>query len=105
MSIDSKELFTRLIQDLGYPPAGAQLLVNKLEACSPAVKEALALWWNTGQVSDLEVEGYTMARLMSEHSMKPIAALLTLDWLSREPEKAKISLRKGHDSVRPPAKG
>ncbi len=34
--------------------------------------------------------------------MKPPAALLTLDWLLREPDKAVASLRKGHDWVRVP---
>ena len=42
----------------------------------------------------------TIQRLIEQHNMKPIAAFLTLDWLSREPEAAIASLKCGYDRVR-----
>jgi hypothetical protein len=93
------ELVTRLVSEFGYPLQGAQMVAEKLLACGPEIKAAFLYWWNEGSLDDLVVEGYTVQRLMEEHGMNPIAAFLTLDWLMREPEKAKVSLARGHDRV------
>jgi hypothetical protein len=47
-----------------------------------------------GQVGEWSVE-----KLMSERGMNEIAALLTLDWLIKEPQKAADSLAKGRELV------
>jgi hypothetical protein len=64
------------------------------------IKTAFLKWWRTGEFTQIEVESYTWKSLMEQHNLNPIAALLTLDWLTREPEKAKQSLTKGHDFVK-----
>ena len=92
-------LVPRLIAEFGYPAEGARIVAEKIAACGPQVRAAFAMWWQTGELTDLEIEGYTVERLMAEHNMKPIAAFLTLDWLGREPEKARASLRRGHDRI------
>jgi len=99
-TFSSQDLIKRLQTDFGFPPTGAQLVTDKLVASQPVIKAAFLKWWQTGEFTPLEIEGYTWESLMEKHSMKPIAALLTLDWLLREPEKAGASLRKGHDFVR-----
>ncbi len=93
------DLLPRLKTEFGYPESGAEIIAGKLAACTPQVKEAFAHWWQTGERPDLQIEGYTTRRLIEQHSMKPIAALLTLDWLSREPAAALASLARGHDRV------
>jgi hypothetical protein len=93
-------LLPRLQSEYGYPLKGAQLMAEKLVACQPVIKGAFMKWWQAGEFTPLEVEGYTWNQLMEKHGMKPLAALVTLDWLLREPEKAKQSLRKGHDFIR-----
>ncbi len=94
------DLLPRLTTELGYPTAGARLISEKLMKCNASVRAAFWQWWNTNSLdANLEIEGYTLARLMDEHGMKPIAAFLTLDWLQREPEKAKESLARGHDQI------
>jgi hypothetical protein len=90
---------TRLTREFGYSESGARIVAEKLIACSPQIKSAIAVWWNTGDLTDLEIEGFTVQRLMEQHGMKPIAAFLTLDWLVREPERARASLARGHDRV------
>ncbi len=97
--MDAQSLIPRLVSEFGYPQAGAQLVADKLENCSPEIQAAFWEWWNTGSLSEIQIEGYTIQRLMAEHHMKPIAAFLTLDWLQREPQKALVSLTKGHDQV------
>jgi hypothetical protein len=47
----------------------------------------------------LDVHGLTVDTLQRQHGMTPIAAFLTLDWLSRDPEAALASLHKGHDHL------
>jgi hypothetical protein len=93
------ELIPRLTSEFGYPLKGAQIIAEKLVNCTPQIQVAFTKFWEKGEFPNMEVEGYTFASLVSEHGMKPIAALLTLDWLIREPEKAKESLKKGHDVV------
>ena len=97
--MDAQSLIPRLVSEFGYPQTGAQLVANKLVNCSPQVAVAFTEWWESGDLPELNVEGYTLLQLINEHNMKPIAAFLTLDWIVREPEKAKASLRKGHDRV------
>jgi hypothetical protein len=98
----SAELMPRLLSDFRYPQPGAQLIASKLIACDLSIQKAFWEWWQSGVIPlKLEVAGFSMERLIREHEMKPIAAFLTLDWLLREPEKAKKSLQKGHDQVLP----
>jgi hypothetical protein len=97
--MNQEELLPRLISEFHYPPKGAQLVAEKLSVSKPEIQSAFLYFWNTGELPLIEVEGYTVKQLETEHGMKPIAALLTLDWLLREPEKAKASLKRGHDRV------
>jgi hypothetical protein len=98
-TLNKNDLIQRLIAEFQYPPKGADLVANKLLALTPVVHEAFQKFWDHAELPDLEIEGYTVQKLMVEHQMKPLAALLTLDWLVREPEKALASLRRGHDQV------
>ncbi len=97
--MDAQSFIPRLISEFGYPEAGAQLVADRLAGCSPQIQTAFLEWWKTGRLLELEIEGYTVQRLTTQHHMKPIAAFLTLDWLGREPQKALASLAKGHDEV------
>lgn len=95
--MDKDALIARLVAEFYYPPKGAALVADKILACAPDLQKAFTIWWEGGELPVVEVEGYTMERLMLEHGMNPFAALLTLDFLRREPQRALISLRKGHD--------
>jgi hypothetical protein len=97
--MNKDDLIPRLISEFGYPPKGAQIVGEKLVKSSPQIQQAFIRFWEAGEIPSMVVEGYTVSRLADEHGMKPIAALLTLDWLIRDPVQAKISLHKGHDFV------
>ena len=92
-------LVPRLMKEFGYPENGARLVADDLVGCSDAIWDIFWDWWQGGELRPYSVEGYSASDLMSERGMNPIAALLSLDWLIREPEQAKESLRKGHDRV------
>jgi hypothetical protein len=98
-AMDFERLLERLTNDLGYPSAGAPLLARKLQQASPLIQEAWRAWSETGSLPALSVGGNVVERLAREHGMKPVAALLTLDWLLREPGRARASLEKGHDRL------
>ena len=99
MKIADDVLVSRLVHGFGYSPQGAGLVATKLASCAPVVQQAFEQWWTTGRLPDLMVEEYDVARLAKEHNMRPVAALLTLDWLLREPAKARASLGRGHDWI------
>lgn len=99
-TIDPDSLLPRLLAEFGYPEEGARLVATDLCNSTPQVQSAFLRWWTTGEVPRLSVAGYSTQDLIEQHGMNPIAAFLTLDWLAREPEKARTALRRGHDRVR-----
>jgi hypothetical protein len=94
-----EELIERLKSDLGYSNQGAELVANKLNNLVPEIRSAFEYWWKTGEFSEITIEGYSLEVLMTQHRMNATAAFLTLDWLVREPDQAKASLRRGHDFI------
>ena len=97
--MDVETLAQRIVTEFGYKEQNAPLVAKKLLASTPQIYAVVEQWWQTHTLSAIAIEGYTLNRLMREHGMNPIAAMLTLDWLAREPEKAMSSLARGHDRV------
>ena len=97
--MDRQALTADLIEDFGYSTPAAQVAAGRLLGSGPEVRRAFQSLRMTGAPPTLCIAGYTVERLAREHGMYPVAALLTLDWLMQEPEKATASLRKGHDHV------
>ena len=65
-------------------------LIKVDSALSPLVER-----WLDGDEADFESHGYSILGLMKSRSMTYPAALLTIDWLIKDPEAAKKSLEKG----------
>ena len=82
-----------------YNPVGMGEILYTIENADPTVREKIETYLSTGEEPSMEVEGYTYAQLRNERKMNPIAALLTLNFLIKQPEKAKASLSKGSDHV------
>jgi len=99
MANTRRDIIGRLKSEFGYEQAGAQLVADDLEGSDPAVRRAFLEWLTSGRLPILSVEGFDVPKLMREHGMNVPAALLTLDWLLREPKAALASLRRGHDRV------
>ena len=89
-----------LVHEFDYPEAGARLVAERLARADPRVWKAFRIWWDTGMLPELSIAGQTVQTLMTAHGMNPIAALLKLDWLVREPGQALMSLAREHDRVR-----
>lgn len=98
--LTTTELVPWLVGELNYSASAADAAAKSLVDADPRVQQAFYDWWKTGEICDLEVEGYNMQRLADEHGMNPVAAYLALDWLLKDPESALIPLTRGHDWVR-----
>ena len=101
MTLSREELLTGLVDTYGYPPQGAAVVAAKLLNLQPQLRQEFEQWWREGTLPTLNVEGYTAEQLMQERHLTPIAAILTLDWLVREPQKALEAIVRGADVVKP----
>lgn len=101
MIFENKEkIIERLVSEFNYPRQGAEIVFDKLKCLDPKLREEFGIWWDGGEKPSYSVVGYTIEKLQKEHHLNTIAALLTLDWLIREPQKALMTLKKGHDYVK-----
>ena len=83
----------------GYSRAGAESAAPKLEKMDPRLMEALLRWDRVGELPDFPVQGFTAQELMEHLGLHPIAAILMLDWLLREPEAAKSAIANSGDRL------
>lgn len=79
----------------GYEGAAGKLMAEKLSKVDSRFNEGIQLWLSDGIETDYEIEGIKLSELVSKFSLKYPAAILSLDWLLREPEKAKLSIKRG----------
>lgn len=91
-----KEWKDALMGRLGYKPHEADTVVQDLERLSPVLRPILDRWIADGTESDSqEFHGYSIDSLRKGSPLNFIAALLTLNWIVRDPEKATSVIRKG----------
>ena len=96
------ELIQKLSKEWEYSDSEAAELAERLLAMQKPVRDILEQWLKTGQVeSSFAIEGYTLQQLMDEFGMNLPAALLTMDWLSQNPEEAIEALQAGFDRLEP----
>ncbi len=99
MLTDTPGTSARLVSEFGYNDGGAALVAAKLANLHGELAEIVERWWRDGATIHFSVRGYTVQSLMADSAMNPIAAILTLDWLLREPDKAERAIRHGHDRI------
>ena len=91
--IEKALLRKRLIDDFDCKESQVDDIVGKIEKLAPHIAAAFEKWFRTGIVEEIEVEGYSVASLRAiRKNMNVVGAYLTLDFLSREPERAKQAL-------------
>lgn len=91
-----KELIFRTLIERGYSEHNANLMLNDLVNLSSPLDKLLQKWIDSEkQQPDYVYENYSLHQFQNERRMEYPAALLTMDWLIKEPEKAKISLFRG----------
>lgn len=85
-----------IMQRNGCDERQARIIAGDLEKLNPALQPLLARWEATGaQDDDTLYEGYSVSGLMERFDLKFTGALLTIDWLLRDPETAKKVIAQG----------
>ena len=82
----------KIVENEQYPSSIIESTVEKILNFSPSTKASFIQWYKTGKLDDFQVEGYNIASLMKEEKLLLIGAYLMMDWLIKDPEKAKASL-------------
>lgn len=98
--LNTEETVRKLVSKWGYPESGARKVAIMLGQLQPVLAMQVAQWWESGEPVLIQVEGCNFESLKTEHGMNDIAAILTLDWLLRDPNVALAKLARGHDQVR-----
>lgn len=74
----------------GYTPKRAILLANECQNISEELLPLFEKWLQDASTKeDFTVQGYSLLNMMQQREMHYVAALLDMDWLIKEPEKAK----------------
>lgn len=90
----TEEIFGELISERFFiPKEDLSLIFNKLNNADCSIKKAF-LDVLEGNEIDCVVEGIHYKLLVEDLKMTPLAALLSLDWLIREPQNAMMAFRK-----------
>lgn len=85
-----------ILTSRNYPEKAAQLVAKEITKLSDPLSGYFSDWAVDEQCQqDFEREGYSITNLQRERGMSYPAALLTMDWIIKEPECAIKSLRKG----------
>lgn len=79
----------------GYGEKKASSVAANLSKISDCLKDALDKWIIDETETDFEAEGYTILGLMKQFGMTYPAALLSIDWIIKDPKVAVQCIKKG----------
>jgi len=91
--IDNVKLKEKLIDELDIPKSAVEGVIEKINKLQPDIASSFEKWFETGEVDAIEVEGYTLEKLMHERKINIVSAYLLLDWLKRDPDTAKRAMK------------
>ena len=93
--MDKLEILEILMQR-EYTQRNASLVAEEMVNIAPQLQQYLEAWlMDKSYNENYEVGEYSLKRLQEERRMNYPAALLTMDWLIKEPEAALRSLNRG----------
>ena len=81
----NKNEIKTIIVNRGYSEKDAELVSTDLEIIDVRLKDALEEWLKTGIENDVCVNGICTKELIEKRKYTYPAALLTLDWIYKEP--------------------
>lgn len=88
--MDKNNVTKVLTEREGYTQKRAVLLANECQNISEELLPLFEKWLQDASVKeDFIVQGYSLLNMMQQREMHYLAALLDMDWLIKEPEKAK----------------
>jgi hypothetical protein len=90
-----RNILLTLLKEENYPAHMLDKTIEKLEKLQPEILSAFTQWLSDGKTPSISIENFSFQDLTMKFGMTPVGAFITLDWLVREPEKAKRSLERG----------
>lgn len=83
------------LSERGYSGAAGKMMSDKLSSVNPKFTEGIKKWLDSGEETEYEIYGIKLSELKNKFDLTYAAAILSMDWLLREPEKAKQSFLQG----------
>lgn len=89
------EAIKDILAMLGYTAKQAVTVAAELEKIDWQLQKGLQIWLAEEKETDYLIEGVKLSELKRKFGMTYPAALLTMDWLIKEPELAMKSINRG----------
>ena len=89
------KVLVNYLESHGIDSVYSHEMAQKIEKANKNIYNTVIDYIEKGIEPTISVEGYSCKQLMQQFNMSVIAALLTLDWLLREPELAKQAILDG----------
>lgn len=90
-----RNILLTLLKEENYPAHMLDKTIEKLEKLQPEILSAFTQWLSDGKTPSISIENFSFQDLTMKFCMTSVGAFITLDWLVREPEKAKKALKNG----------
>ena len=91
----NKDEIVQALQKHQYNQIQADGVANELSQIDSQLIPLLEKWIQDDTETDYAVEGFSILEFMSLYNMAYPAALLTIDWLIKDPKTATIAIKKG----------
>lgn len=79
----------------GFTEKQASRLAEELSNIDERLKDALDKWLKDGTETDYMAEGFSIIGLKQQYEMTYPAALLSIDWVLKDPDNAVKCIKKG----------
>lgn len=89
------EEIKNILTSRGYTEKQALAIIPELLQLDDSLQQGFQCWLANEEEIDYTVEGFKLSELKSKFDMTYPAALLTIDWLIKEPERAVKSITRG----------
>lgn len=89
------EKIKQVLLERGYTDKQVNTVINDLLAMDVSLKEGFSLWIESEKETDYTIKGITLSDLKKKFNMTYPAALLTMDWVIKEPKEAIECINRG----------
>ena len=89
------EKIKEVLLERGYTDKQVNAVIYDLMIIDESLQEGFSLWLESEKETDYTIQGIALSELRNKFGMTYPAALLTMDWLIKEPEKAIESINRG----------
>ena len=89
------EKIKEVLLERGYTDKQVNAVINNLLAMDESLKEGFLIWIESEKETDYKIKGINLSDLKRKFGMTYPAALLTMDWIIKEPEKAIENINRG----------